>query len=730
MKRFLGIVTASILAANAFAGIRFNEGDINPEDEILFTVRQDFPGTWNYSSLIQTSVRNTAKSRVLTSFPEQMELLDNGKTLQVRNRYGISRLDLTQNSFRWNTTWDNFPSGASRISPYAVSPDGKWFCYIQKTAAASGFLVVENARTGKRKTLDPKATFSYDSVPVKWSRDSSIFIYEKNGAVYFCNPDGFLKGIEVTENYRKIGEGTINSVNFAGEKNIIYIDRDLIYKIGVKEIYTTGLYSQIIGKGIAIGRLPYSFNPHHDIFSCNDMLNSIFVVQNGRIFTSYKINSPLCDFLDVEYSGPFTDSKSSLLDVNIFWSNDTIPVAWVRSLPYDGKKIMAKAYGVTEKLQKIVELEDSGLPALSPDGRKVAFYSGDKVFIYDTSTWKKLGELEGDRIISLLWKDNFSLFAGGEKLIRLWDSTSNKVSLVFLSSADNGFYTEEGDLYAVQGSLMFVLEKDKYVWKQAKSVKHQNVNANGRYRIFAGETKNQNFENALYIRTLTGKPVTKPVYEKSVEKNQTRKNVALLFDAYDSPEGLSRILYELRNFKVKGTFFLNGEFIRRYPNETRQICYSGNECASMFFTTSDLTSKSFIINEEFIRRGLARTEDEFFQCTKKEMSLMWHAPDYKADENIISFGKKAGYTYVNTKVKNSDRVTLEQAVLESKKYVTPQDLIEEILTALEINEGGAVPVTVGISGGSRTEYLYDYLPLLIGAIVDAGYTIVPAKLLQ
>ena len=349
MKKFfavIGILFFSIYST--FAGIKFENGDINKNDEILFTVQQDIPGTFKYSTLVKTSVQNLSETELFTSFPEQMELLDGGKILQLRNRYGISQIDLKTGRFQWRFQKKNIPVVSSRLSSCAVSPDGKWMCYFQKTGWATGFLILEDTKTGKRKTIDSKAHFNYDTVPVKWSEDSSIFVYEKGDSVYFCSPEGFLKGFEVSENFRKIGSGSINSVNFAGGKYLIYIDGDLIYRIGVKEMYTTGLYSQIIGKGKALGRLPAVFDSKRDIFSCNDFLSEIFVIQNGKFFNYYKINSPLCEYLDVEFSGPFISSDSTLLDAQVFWSDSSKPIVWVRSLPYSGEKIVSKAFSVSK----------------------------------------------------------------------------------------------------------------------------------------------------------------------------------------------------------------------------------------------------------------------------------------------------------------------------------------------------------------------------------------------
>ena len=55
-------------------------------------------------------------------------------------------------------------------------------------------------------------------------------------------------GMIIDEAYREIGPGSIDSVCWAGG-SVFYIDGDMLYKINVKELYTTGLYSPVIDKG-------------------------------------------------------------------------------------------------------------------------------------------------------------------------------------------------------------------------------------------------------------------------------------------------------------------------------------------------------------------------------------------------------------------------------------------------------------------------------------------------
>ena len=54
-------------------------------------------------------------------------------------------------------------------------------------------------------------------------------------------------------------------------------------------------------------------------------------------------------------------------------------------------------------------------------------------------------------------------------------------------------------------------------------------------------------------------------------------------------------------------------------------------------------------------------------------------------------------------------------------------MISRYMESLKSKAGGVIPVTIGVSKGTRDGYIYDYLDILISAILDAGYEIVPAR---
>ena len=729
-KIFLTLFLALSGLANIQAGIKFGDGDINSQNQLLFTLKHSIPGTEGYRTLFKADLQNgTAEVRpeILTCYPEHMELIKNESILQVRNRYGIVWYDLKKEGFTWKESVSEVPSNSLRIAPYAVSPDGKWNCHVEKNSYATGILYLENMVTGKKIVLNESAPFSYKSVPAKWQNDSSILVYEKNGFIYFCNPEALVKEVEAGEEYRKIGPGSINSVCWSGGKYLVYIDCDMVYRINSKELYTLGLYSGIIGKGTSLGRLPFIFSPSKDKFSVNEDITNLVVIQQEKNYTLYKVSGKAtCDYFSVVSSRPFIDNKHALLEAQVIWASSSEPAIWIKTMPYSSEKPSACVYKMNEKFQKLLEIENSGLPCISPDKSLAAFYSGSTVYVYSTANWKRIASFTAENIESLVWDSKNFLYTGGDRTIKQWNLNDNSKKLLMLSAVTNGYWDLDGSLVADTGNgKSYIFNTEKRNWTENKAeIRHTNITRNEDYRVFCGQTDNKNYENALYVRTLKGKAVTKPVLEESIRPTPERQKVALSFDAYDNADGIAGIIYDLDNYNVPGTFFLNGEFIRRYPNECNLLANSKNDMASMFFSTTKLVSGDYIMDEEFIRRGLARNEDEFFQCTGRELSLLWHAPYYKKIDKAIQVGKAAGYTYVDAVSPCLDTVTLEDAVRGRAEYLSPEKIINIYMEKVRSGKGRILSVAAGISYGERESYLYETLDLLLSALLDEGYDIV------
>lgn len=715
---FLFLVCFSFINS-VFAKINFGSLYLNSKDELLYSISNETTGISKYNALFSCKIENgTAKStpRMLSFYPEKMELLENGDVLQVRNSYGTAKYYSSKNKFVCTSSVKDIPENPLPLVSYSASYDGQWYCYLRQSSFVSADLVLKKVNSDFEYVLSKNIQMNYESVPVKWSPERELLLYENDGVVYFINPEAVERGVETDELYRKIGNGTINSVEFCDNKYIAYIDDSLLYKINIKGLYTMGLYAGIIGQGTVVGRLPFKFNAKTDKFSANGEVTSAVIIQNKRMFTYLTAHKNSSDYMDIIYSRPYNDSSASLVDSSLLWDRAGNPILWLEKLPYDGTKIRASVYRLTSAAIQVLEIEDSGKPYISPDGSKVAFFAGAALYVYDSTRWNRLCELSGEKIINVIWRDSKNLYVGGEKSIRRWNIGTNNFETLALSSVTAAYWSlDENTVIAENNSgNSFELDTKSNTWhKLGLAARRESSTQNGRYRVFLGTSTNCNYENAIYIRTLGKNPVTNPLYKASAKRKDNTKRVTLVFDAYDNADGLAQVLSVLKKYNVSGEFFVNGEFVRRYPLETKQIVKNGYNCNSMFFSQTDLTVNNFVIDESFIRRGLARNEDEFYACTNSELLPYWHAPFYKVDENIVKYGKKAGYNYIDLEAEN----------LESRGN-NPFELIQKYFDRAVATGGGIIPVTIGYSQYKVSDYLYNYLDLLICALLDGGFELV------
>ncbi len=731
MKKTLIFAIALVLSVRLFANISFENPDISSRDELVYILNYQTTGSYSYKSAFRSKLiekTSSSKKDLISCFPEQMELLSlmNKPVLQIRNRFGTARYYTATDSLSWIRQSEEIPLTTSFVTPYSASPDGKWICLIQKTGLASGNLLLENTSTGKQIELADNILFSYDKVPVKWSPEGTILLYEKKGNVFFCSPDAMGRDVEVEERYRKIGRGSIDSVEWASSRYLVYIDDYLVYRINSKELYTTSLYSGIISQGTPIGRLPFKFHSNHDNFSISPDTTSLVIAQDKKNFTYFKTIFSSCDYMNIVYSKPYTDSKASLANYSIFWDKNGEPILWFEKLPFDSTKVQGMVLKLGEQSQSVLEIEDSGEPVLSPDKSKVAFFAGSTLYIYDINSWNRIAQLSGEKVLNVVWENNSSLFIGGDVTIRRWTIGNEKAETVTVSSAQSVFWDSTSGAITCETSdgRRFYYSPANGKWKPSSNSQDITHNLqNGKYRVYCGTTANPYFDNALYVRTLSKKAVTKPLYSVSTKKMDAKKKIALIFDAYDNADGLPKIISSLSRFDIPGTFFINGEFIRRYPSQTRQIALNGYECASMFFTSTDLTDTTFIVDSNFIARGLGRNEDEFYLCTGKELSLFWHTPFYQSSPSIETAGNEAGYEYVNSYHKNSDNISLRQ-IEDGSAYITPVKLIEEYVDLMKATGGGVVPVTVGVSQENMPENLWEHIDLLINTLLNENFELV------
>jgi peptidoglycan/xylan/chitin deacetylase (PgdA/CDA1 family) len=136
-----------------------------------------------------------------------------------------------------------------------------------------------------------------------------------------------------------------------------------------------------------------------------------------------------------------------------------------------------------------------------------------------------------------------------------------------------------------------------------------------------------------------------------------------------------------------------------------------------------MTDARFKIDEEFIKRGLARNEDEYFAVTGKELSLLWHAPYYFVNTDIINASKQMNYAYIGRDVDPLDWVPFRNC--EGSLYFPSKDIVERIIRMKK--PGSVIPIRIGQPEEGRKDYLFHDLDLVINALLASGYEIVPVS---
>jgi peptidoglycan/xylan/chitin deacetylase (PgdA/CDA1 family) len=207
-----------------------------------------------------------------------------------------------------------------------------------------------------------------------------------------------------------------------------------------------------------------------------------------------------------------------------------------------------------------------------------------------------------------------------------------------------------------------------------------------------------------------------------------RREISLVFNAIDSVEGLRHILETLEDYKIRATFFINGDFIRRNPEAVKEIADSGHEAGSLFFTYFNMGDPRFEITRDFIRQGLARNEDSYFKTTGRELSLLWHAPYYFIRSDAIEEAAKMNYRYIGRDVDSLDWVPRGGGAGAAQLYHPAADLVERILE--QKKPGSIISLRLGRqdeAGGRREDYLFQKLDLLINQLLARGYEIVPVS---
>ncbi|GHT66502.1 polysaccharide deacetylase [Spirochaetia bacterium] len=769
----------------AFSKVNFGGLDLSDDNRLLFRADSVQDGAAAQNALFISRLTDLSLQQI-TAFPEKMELLDSNRVIQVRNAFGAVRIPVAGGLPRTVSGVPSFASGypaaGGRVEDMAASLDGRWVLLVEAVSPAYGNLVLLDTQQGEKRIIAINVERTARDFPACWSPDSRVFVYSKGGRLYYyaVNP---AQSASIDERYRIIGEGSINSVSWTRAGDFFYLRGFTVFRVRGTDIFARTLYADFLEIGAVAGKIPFDFDGNFDSFWIAPDSRSILLNKGGRNIFYYPLG--LDDFnTTLESNLPYMIIPQSCTNINVLWSpTGTITIS-ATVLKKDGPVLMLyrlSSAAIAAGNASFVPLTSPAGPnaALSPDGTKALFWGEKGIVLYDYVNWRVLQIVSNRPSLSCIWLNNEEFISGDDQWIERVRVNGERNLICLSSAAEYGFEESAAGARVTQplgiqgqtggaggavndgaanqvsrilvrsGGIWFASDGTEPWWRQVNipTLRSSSVTS-GRYRVYLEQQSSGPYENLPMIRNTAGVgtiPLLSAIqYQRESGLSETPadniqsgffphgsrnglREVSLCFDLYDDDAGLSRILESLRRFGFRATFFMNGDFIRRSPSAVKAITEMGHEAASMFFAPIDLSDSRYRISGDFITRGLARNEDEFYRAAGGELSLFWHPPFYAASSEIITAAARAGYRTIGRDVDPMDWVSREEAKRLGVSQYSASDMVDRIMNMKR--PGSIIPIRLGMLSGGRSDYLFLRIDVLLDALVRSGYTVVPVSTL-
>lgn len=755
MRKTLLLACLLLAAAVSFGQVSFSGLDLSPTDRLLFKASVASSSAGAFDTLFLADPR-TRRLRQLTFYPEEVQLLQDRDVLQIQNRFGVFR---SQPDFRSLAPIAMFPSFAAgsqvqsgTIAPMQTSPDGRYLLYLKSRSPAYGDLTLLNVATGAQTVISSRVELSLEALPASWSPDAAFIVYAKASNLYYYSMSQLRDNRVLSEDLRNIGPGSLANIRWAGAGSLDYISGGIVYGIDPNELFTRALYTGFLKIGTVVGKIPFQFDSNFDSFWVSPDGKNLLLNKGGRNIFLYYITLDDFHASGTPLSLPYLSLPRDTTVRKVIWSpgNVVTMLCETRSGGVRGTAIFRLTQDAGGAYGPFARTDDKDVLdiSLSPDGARAALMTPDGVTWKDYATWQEQGRFTHPSPLHVLWLAEDELLVAGAFFTERYSLGSSSTTLVALSQPGDYGHAAAGDSVLTRlKDRTYAFDEQAGAWKAASAYAVREPSAaTDNYRVYLEPSARGSYENLVMVRdargfgtvplfppeTMTYEPF--PAVDERVDFTNVshgsrihRREVSLVFNAVDSAEGLTRILNTLSAYHVRATFFVNGEFIRRYPDAVREIADSGHEVGSLFYAYFNMTDARFTVDRGFVKSGLARNEDDYYGITGRELSLLWHAPYYIVNSSIIAAAAEMNYTYVGRDLDSYDWVTATESNQARGIYLRAADLVERIVAQKE--PGSIIPLQVGAGDGRRDDYLFQKLDILINELAGRGYDIVPVSTL-
>jgi peptidoglycan-N-acetylglucosamine deacetylase len=229
-------------------------------------------------------------------------------------------------------------------------------------------------------------------------------------------------------------------------------------------------------------------------------------------------------------------------------------------------------------------------------------------------------------------------------------------------------------------------------------------------------------------RTITAETMTSYPLSYTVEQTGYRpKEVALSFDDGPDAEWTPRILDVLKKYNVVGTFFMIGEEAQNNVGVMQRVYREGHEIGNHTWFHPDISE----ISTGNVDLELNLTERLF--AAKLGVQPLYFRPPYSIDQepdtndqaSPVDRIEKLGYVIIGDKIDTSD--------WDEHPRKSPQEIVDSVfqqISDMQTRSWMRGSIILLHDGGGDRQATVDALPVLIQALRDRGYRIVPVSALM
>lgn len=183
------------------------------------------------------------------------------------------------------------------------------------------------------------------------------------------------------------------------------------------------------------------------------------------------------------------------------------------------------------------------------------------------------------------------------------------------------------------------------------------------------------------------------------------KRIALTFNAAWGAEDIDQIVDTLKKYEVKVTFFVVGDWIRKYPDEARKLVEAGHEVANH----SDKHPHVNNMSKEQVKKDIMVAHEAIKNVTGKDINL-YRPPFGEYNNTVIEAAKECNYHVIQWDVDS----------LDWKEYGL-RPLIDKVVNHKKLRPGSIILMHNG------TKYTAAALDAIIKGLLDKGYKLVPVS---